>query len=92
MHWGPDGQLSFYTSRKAEYPSGFCVTYAHALGAHLRAITPALAGEYPTLLESLVCTQNFAKNDSFQSGKQVGDDFPFDLEQVELCRYGPTPV
>lgn len=57
VHWSPDGQLSFDTSLEAEYPWGFCVTYAHALAAHLRAITPAPVGEYPYTLESLVYTQ-----------------------------------
>eukprot|EP00435_Cladocopium_sp_Y103_P053881 s1018_g17.t1 len=52
--WTADGQLSFDTAMEAEYP---CVTYAHALAAHLRSITPEPVGTYPRTLQSLICTQ-----------------------------------
>eukprot|EP00435_Cladocopium_sp_Y103_P041751 s2830_g11.t1 len=55
--WTADGQLSFDTALEAEYPWGFCVTYANALGAHLRSITPEPVGTYPRTLESLIYTQ-----------------------------------
>jgi len=52
-----EGQLSFDTAMESEYPWGFCITYAGALAAHLRQITPAPAEEYPLTLESLIYSQ-----------------------------------
>ena len=57
VSWGQDGQLSFDTAAEAEYPWRFCVAYAKALRANLKAITPEPFGNFPRSLESLVYTQ-----------------------------------
>ena len=52
-----DGQLHFDTADEAEYPWGWCVTYAEALAAELRDITPSPVGNAPVSLEGLIYTQ-----------------------------------
>ena len=52
-----DGQLHFDTAEEAEYPWGWCVTYAEALAAELRDITPSPVGNAPVSLEGLIYTQ-----------------------------------
>ena len=70
--WGRDGQLSFDTSLEAEYPWGFCITYANALGAHyLRAITPEPVGDFPRTLESLIYTQVRGATKGLQNEEHV---------------------
>lgn len=51
------GQLVFDTAEESEYPWGWCVTYAAALAAELRDITPAPVGSSPVSLESIIYAQ-----------------------------------
>ena len=55
--WQEQGRLQFDTADEAEYPWGFCVTYAAALAAELADVTPAPVGTAPVSLEGIIYTQ-----------------------------------